>query len=92
MDGGSSTAATQRGRGWVSLVLFISVLFSLKDLQPHVDSPQQGDCELHGSTYIVHHFCCVTIMISFQLIWISISCFWEKQPINALLFLGVMKP
>lgn len=45
--GGSSTAATQRGRGWVSPVLSISVLFSLKDLEPHVDSPQQGDCKLH---------------------------------------------
>lgn len=45
--GGSSTAATQRGRGWVSPVLFISVLFSLKDSEPHVDSPQQGDCKLH---------------------------------------------
>lgn len=46
--GGSSTAATQRGPAWVSLVLFVPVLFSPRDLQPHVDSPQQGDCKLHG--------------------------------------------
>lgn len=46
--GGSSTAATQRGHDGVSLVLSVSVLFSSRDSQPHVDSPQQSDCELHG--------------------------------------------
>lgn len=46
--GGSSTAATLCGHGWVSLVLSISVLFSPRHSQPQADSPQQGDWELHG--------------------------------------------